>query len=328
VQIRELTTISDDDLAAILELRTTIAAMDSPWVHMATLPMLRVDLERGWDGEPPRTFLGEQDGRLVAFGGLELPEWDNRHLAWVDVRIHPDVRRRGLGTELLDHLLGLAREPGRRTVGIDSWDWPGAIAFAERHGFVRASQAIQRRLYIQRADPGLIGKLVDEAAAAAAGYELVRVTGRTPDDLIGAVVEITGAINDAPTDDLDIEDDVFSAERVRLYEEGTAAKGDTMYRLLARHAESGRLAGQTIVTVEGERPTIGHQHDTSVVGSHRGHRLGLLLKARMLQWLADEQPQLETIDTWNAESNEHMIEINEKLGCVVLGRNLEYQRGL
>jgi hypothetical protein len=45
----------------------------------------------------------------------------------------------------------------------------------------------------------------------------------------------------------------------------------------------------------------------------------------MLRWLSDEEPQLETIDTWNAESNDHMIEVNQKLGYEVLGRELQFQ---
>jgi GNAT superfamily N-acetyltransferase len=328
MEIRELTTLSDEDLSAVLELRTAVAALDSPWVHPATARMLVVDLEQGGDGEPPRSFVGELEGRVVAFGGLELPERDNRHLAWVEVRVRPDVRRQGLGSELLQHLLRLARDAGRTSVGIDGWDLPAAVAFAERHGFVRASQAIQRRLYLQRTDPALVAKLVDEAAGLATGYELVRIKGGTPDHLLDAVVEITGAINDAPTDDLDVEDEVFSAERVRAYEQAVEAKGERMYRLLARHVDTGALAGQTVVAVEGERPTIAHQHDTSVVASHRGHRLGQLLKASMLEWLAEEERQVESIDTWNAESNDHMIGINENLGFVVLGRNLEYQQAL
>jgi RimJ/RimL family protein N-acetyltransferase len=80
--------------------------------------------------------------------------------------------------------------------------------------------------------------------------------------------------------------------------------------------------------VDTESPSHGHQHDTSVVRGHRGHRLGLLLKADMMRWLADAEPQLETIDTWNAESNAHMIAVNERLGYRALGRTLQYQRSL
>jgi hypothetical protein len=81
-----------------------------------------------------------------------------------------------------------------------------------------------------------------------------------------------------------------------------------------------------VVTVDTERPEIGDQHDTAVVQSHRGHRLGVLVKADMVRWLAEEEPQLATIDTWNAESNDHMIFVNEVLGYRIMGRQLEFQR--
>ena len=60
--------------------------------------------------------------------------------------------------------------------------------------------------------------------------------------------------------------------------------------------------------------------------AHRGHRLGLLLKSDMNLWLRETQPQLETIDTWNAESNDHMIGVNELLGYRIMGRALEFQK--
>jgi hypothetical protein len=65
-----------------------------------------------------------------------------------------------------------------------------------------------------------------------------------------------------------------------------------------------------------------------VVAAHRGHRLGLLLKVAMNLWLRDAQPQLTEISTWNAESNDHMIAVNEAIGYRVLGRQLEFQKSL
>jgi hypothetical protein len=38
------------------------------------------------------------------------------------------------------------------------------------------------------------------------------------------------------------------------------------------------------------------------------------LKSAMLEWLATAEPGLRTIVTGNADSNEHMIAINEQLG--------------
>ena len=48
----------------------------------------------------------------------------------------------------------------------------------------------------------------------------------------------------------------------------------------------------------------------------------------MLQWLAEAEPRLETVDTWNTESNDHMIAVNQQLGYRVLGRGLQFQRTL
>jgi RimJ/RimL family protein N-acetyltransferase len=136
---------------------------------------------------------------------------------------------------------------------------------------------------------------------------------------------MTAAINDAPTDDIDWEDEVFSPERLRDFERSLAEHGRRVYRLAARHRATGDLAGQTIVAVDTELPWLGHQLDTSVLREHRGHRLGLLLKGTMLHWLAEEEPQLLEIDTWNAASNDHMIAVNEALGYRVVGTATGFQ---
>ena len=162
----------------------------------------------------------------------------------------------------------------------------------------------------------------------ATDYELIRIVGRTPEPLLPAVVELANAINDAPLDDLDMEDEVFTAERVQAYEGSTIESGHRLYRVVARHRPTGRLAGHSVVVVDIENPRLAHQHDTSVLREHRGHRLGLLVKADMMRWLAEQEPQIETLGTWNAETNDHMIAVNERLGYRVVGRELAFQRRL
>ena len=121
---------------------------------------------------------------------------------------------------------------------------------------------------------------------------------------------------------------MFTADRVRAYEHAQAERGCLVHRLVARHRETGELAGETVVVVDLERPHLAEQHDTSVVRAHRGHRLGMLLKTGMLQWLREEQPQVASIDTWNAASNRFMIGVNEELGYRVMGEALAFQRSI
>ena len=71
-----------------------------------------------------------------------------------------------------------------------------------------------RRQHLAELAPGRAQRLFDEASAAAVDYELVRILGRTPAELVEPMAELMAAINDAPTDDLDIEDEVFTAERL------------------------------------------------------------------------------------------------------------------
>ena len=139
---------------------------------------------------------------------------------------------------------------------------------------------------------------------------------------------MVAAINDAPTGDLDIEDEVFTPQRMRDYDEAQRQRGHRVHMVYARHRETGELAGETTVAVDGERPHLAEQHDTSVVRVHRGHRLGLLMKIDMLRWLREDEPQLESIGTWNAEENAFMIGVNEALGMRVLGRALAFQRSI
>lgn len=115
---------------------------------------------------------------------------------------------------------------------------------------------------------------------------------------------------------------------MRAYETAQTEGGHRLHRVLGRHRATGVLAGHSVVVVDVERPWIGDQHDTSVLSAHRGHRLGLLLKTAMALHLVDAEGRLQTVDTWNAASNTHMIVVNETLGMRPLGREVLVQRRL
>jgi hypothetical protein len=90
------------------------------------------------------------------------------------------------------------------------------------------------------------------------------------------------------------------------------------YSVAAVHDATGDMAALTQLEVDPEAPEWGHQGLTAVTRPHRGHRLGLLVKAAMLEQLAAAEPAMERIETGNADANEHMIAVNETLGYEVL----------
>ena len=325
MDIRELDAEDTPTVTAAVDLVNAARKVDAPFAHPETVTGYAGMMRHGWDGDAPRTYVAWDAGVLAGLVQVYVTDWDNRHLAWVDLVVHPDLRRRGRGSSLLGFCKEQTRALGRTSLGCDGWDNDVTHGFAARHELPRKGSAIMRRQVLGSLDRARLERLYDEAAAASASYELLRIAGSSPADMLDAVAEMTVAINDAPTDDLDIEDEVFPVERIVAYERAQQARGHRLYRVVARHRDTGALAGHTVVAVESERPAIGDQHDTSVVGAHRGHRLGLRLKADMLRWLGDVEPALETVDTWNAESNDHMVAVNELLGYRVLARGIQFQ---
>jgi GNAT superfamily N-acetyltransferase len=323
--------VDPHDPAAVNEhvaVANEVAAADSPWMPPTTPAETRGDLLHGWDGDPFTAWLAEVDGTVVGVGEFGVTRWDNHHLGLVSVQVRPSCRRQGHGSALLEQMVARAREDGRTTVLVEAFDLPAVRSFGTRHGFEVAAADVCRHQFPAELDRDALAALRRAAEPHAADYEVVRRLGASREDELAAIATMSEAINDAPIDDLDVEDEVYSPERVSAYEEAQLAQGRLLHRVFARHRVTGELAGHTVVVVSGERPQLAWQHDTSVVRAHRGHRLGLLLKLDMLEWLAETQPQVRSIETWNAESNDHMIGVNEALGYRVMARAFELQRRL
>lgn len=111
------------------------------------------------------------DGRIIGDGLLGLPDVDHLHLAGVEVQVHPEFRRRGIGRELLDRLRNRARDEQRRTLiseqviepipGGPVRDGAGA-RFLTATGFSRALTHIARRIDLSAADEAAEQRLLDE----------------------------------------------------------------------------------------------------------------------------------------------------------------------
>lgn len=314
-----------DGAVAVLE---ATRRADFPHEPILTPQSYLARLRHGWDGDPPLAAVAHEAGRVVGVVEVDLPHRDNTHAAQVQITVDPRRRRQGLGRALADAATERVRADGRDVVLGGGFDGPATDGFARALGMAPASQEVKRRQDLTAVDPADLDRLEGELSGYAADYELVRLPRRIPDDLVTEVVTMVAAINDAPLDDLALDDEVFSAERLRAFEDAQAAALTRTYRLAARHRVSGVLAGHTLVSVPAEQPHHAEQDDTSVLADHRGHRLGLLLKIGMLRWLRDAEPQIRVLDTWNAASNEHMVAVNEALGYQVVATATVYQRRL
>jgi len=324
--------LSPDDEAGCVDavaLHTAAAKVDCPEEILPTPKGFANGLRYGWDLNPGHAYLArDTDGTVLGQLHVHYPKWENLNQAWFGVVVHPEHRRRGIGSELVKYFEKLAADAGKDTVGAGAHESAAVEPFAAKHGYERKAIEVQRRQDLTGLDWDVVQALHDKAVEASAGYELIRLNAPLPDDMLEDMVAVTASINDAPTDDLDIEDDVYTAQRLRDYEEAQRKCDMTTYRVIAREKATGRLAGHTVIAVDGERPWIAWQHDTAVSRDHRGHRLGALVKTDMLLWLRTAAPEVASIDTWNAESNDHMIGINEQLNYRIITRDFDYQKKL
>jgi ribosomal protein S18 acetylase RimI-like enzyme len=321
--------LDESDVAGATAMLEAARRADYPHRAAITASAHRAWLRHGWDGNRRLTALGRDDrGRVVGVLEVEMPRWDNTHLGVVDLTVDPSRRRQGLGRELLEVGIERLRAAGRTVVIVTAAENTPGADFLKSFGFDPAMEDIVRHQDLLGVDWARLDEEYARAEPYAAGYELVRMPGETPDDMVDPVLRMTAAINDAPTGDLDIEDEVFTVDRLRAFEAAERARNRRYYRLAARHVDTGELAGHTVVGLDADQPGYGFQYDTSVLRAHRGHRLGLLLKIAMVRWLTEVEPQLRSIYTGNAASNSYMIRINELLGYQVVIKYVEWQRRL
>jgi GNAT superfamily N-acetyltransferase len=239
--------------------------------------------------------------------------------------VHPEFRRRGLGRALLRHAAGRAEAGGRSHLDGNVVQGSAGEAFARHLGAEVGLVDARRFLDLRKVEASRFATLRAEAAGPADGYSLISWTGVTPAEERGRVAGVFNAMNDAPREEGWFEDDIWDADRVRdradMQLRFARHRG---YSIAAVHDESGEMAALTQLFVDPADPDWGHQGLTGVTRPHRGHRLGLLTKAAMMEWMATAEPQLEHVETNNAEANSYMIAVNEALGFELTPRGFQF----
>jgi GNAT superfamily N-acetyltransferase len=335
-----------EDFRAMAELRNTVEgdgyATDE--MNFSAEELLPTYIHQQHD--PKRLFVARVDGAVVARGVYETQADEASDYAWLQVQVHPEWRRQGIGTALADTLERLAEQEGRTTqvVYAVSPDGPGEripaptgfgslpagnpeVRFLLARGYRLEQIERGSRLPLDGNETPIRRHL--ESALAKAGpdyavhYWIGRVPGRWREDV---ALLYTRMSTDAPTAGLEEPEDVWSVERLLDHEEAQAGSRRTTLTAAVEHLPSGHLAGFTELGVpaELERPVM--QEDTLVLKEHRGHRLGLLLKAANLLHLASVQPGHPSVITFNAEENRPMLDVNEAIGFVPIGYEGAWKR--
>ncbi|MGI3784739.1 MAG: GNAT family N-acetyltransferase [Janthinobacterium lividum] len=316
MRLVEVDPYDDEQVAALTRLDETTRAHDDPEGFVQTVEDHAIELRHGGDLNPSRaTLLLDDAGDAVGCFWLDVPVHDNLQLVLAHLRVRPDRRGQGHGSRLLEEIVRRTAGLGRSTVWVGAAaDHEGWTTFLTGHGFTPASQDARRHQVLADVDAAELDRLEREAAEHSRDYVLERVDPPYDDALLTDLITVTEAINDAPMGSLDFEDEIFDLDRMRETERARVLRGERAYRVVARHRATGEVAGHTYLVVRPWAPREAYQYDTAVARDHRGHRLGVALKIEMVRRLAEAEPQLEVVATWNNVDNHPMIKVNEALG--------------
>ncbi|MER7821950.1 GNAT family N-acetyltransferase [Streptomyces sp. NPDC096097] len=323
VHLTPLQSISVTDAAAWHQVVAASMAHDLPGVPTPGPEQIHAELTKPTLDSHRLTWLATgADGVPVGVAGLRLFTSPGRdHLAELELHVDPAHRRLGTGSLLLSAVVAACRAEERRSLIVEAAaDSPGE-AFCEGRNFQQALALDHLILHVHQLDEAAV---LQVAEAEHPGYRLTGWTGTVPDDLVAAFAAAKNAMNDMPVGDLDFGTVDWDADRVRAMARVVADRGNTLLTLAAVH-DDGAMAGYTEILLPQGAPPRAQQYDTAVVPAHRGHGLGLWLKAAMVRRLRAEHPGVDEIETDNAEDNVHMLAVNHALGFRSYRRTREFQ---
>jgi GNAT superfamily N-acetyltransferase len=274
---------------------------------------------QGDDSERATLMAAYEDGVMVGGAVLFFPLLDNTDKTWGGAFVAPENRRRGIGSALIEDMKRRCTTAGRSvllaesTIAFERREDHPYRRFAEKHGFALASVEVTRVLQLP-VDDALVQQWIDDAAARHSDYTIETHGDQFPEELIPSLCDTLNQLAlDAPTGDIEFEEErttpeVWKQRRAKLLEQGR----HPIMTVALDHQR--QVVAMTMIAVPPEDKPKAYQWGTVVHRAHRGHRLGMAVKAHNLRALQEWFPDRRSLWTTNEEHNGPMLDINIAMG--------------
>ena len=277
VEVR--TAETDADLEGWIRVKRAVVPNESAW----TVQDFR---ERK---EPGRLVLVAELGGEIVGAGLAGPS-DVQGRGFVVPRVHPDARRRGVGTAMLrrltDHVAGIGYDKAWASV-----DDEGSQAFAERFGFEEVDREVEQVISLPAELP---------EAPIPDGLDVVSIAYRPE-----LLREAYSLARDEGFADLAIDGDVVVPLEDWLRDEATLPAGSFVA------LDRGRIVGFSGL-MRHDNSGVAEDGLTVVARDWRRRGLAMALKRLELVWAAENG--FTEVLTWTQRRNDGMRNVNERLG--------------
>jgi GNAT superfamily N-acetyltransferase len=298
----------------------------------AVLPVIRAAHADLVPGEPPPGAMQVRNWTGLAYRTTKVnfaafPDASATEAIGVTMGAHPEPDPDLLGTwsflspdadgpeiaeALMESLFAYCRSRGIGRMVVNTAVNADAVRYAPQRAGERTFVAVRTGLDLAGIDRAALDTL-SEPAAANAQYRIVHWVDTCPGEFAEAYCVARNAMNDAPAVAENVKHIDHDLERMRGEEQSSIRDGVSR-RVTAALAPDGAIGGFTMTCVFADNPEFTEIWDTGVARDHRGHGLGVRLKAAGTLSLLRDHPEARSLYTVTAQDNAPMRAVNTRLG--------------